>query len=222
MMLGIKAMISGDRRAMTELTVAAAGARALMDFAVAKGAGRKALAQRSGIDPVELKDQDSRIPFAKYVALMRAGKELCQDPALALHYGESVEVSEVSIVGSLGGAVDSMTDAFALMNRYARLMIEVDGEGSGDRFVLEHRPAGPAIHLWIIDTRPNPNDFPELTESVFARMVCTSRRYSGDAHFARAVHFTHPAPAYQAEYDRIFRVPVVFESDRNADRKSVV
>ena len=102
------------------------------------------------------------------------------------------------------------------MNRYARLMIEVDAEGSGDRFVLERRPAGTAIHLWIVDTRPNPNDFPELTESVFARMVCTSRRYSGDAQFARAVHFTHPAPAYHAEYDRIFRVPVVFASDRNA------
>lgn len=201
---------------MTELTVAAAGACALMDFAVAKGAGRMALAERSGIDPVELQDQDGRIPFAKYVALMRSGKQLCQDPALALHYGETVEVSEVSIVGSLGGASESMADAFVLMNRYARLMIEVDAEGSGDRFVLERRPAGPAIHLWIVDTRPNPNDFPELTESVFARMVCTSRRYSGDAQFARAVHFTHAAPTYHAEYDRIFRVPVVFESDRKA------
>jgi|SRR5438270_10073301 len=47
-------------------------------------------------------------------------------------------------------------------------------------------------------------------------MVCTSRRYSGDAQFARAVHFTHAAPTYRAEYDPIFRVPVAFESDRNA------
>jgi AraC-like DNA-binding protein len=30
------------------------------------------------------------------------------------------------------------------------------------------------------------------------------------------VHFTHAAQAYRAEYDRIFGVPVVFESDKNA------
>ncbi len=201
---------------MTELTVNAGGTRALMDFAVAKGASRKALAERSGIDPAELQDQDGRIPFAKYVALMRAGQELCQDPALALHYGEAVEMAEISIVGLLGGASESMADGFALLNRYARLMIDVDTAGSGDRFVLERRPAGPAIQVWMVDTRRNPNDFPELTESAFARMVCTSRRYLGHAQFASAVHFTHRAPAYRAEYDRIFRVPVVFESDRNA------
>src|SRR5215472_16649921 len=75
-------------RTMSEPTVAAGYARGLMELAVSKGASRRVLAQRSGIDPQELQDQDHRIPFAKYVALMEAGKELCHDPALALHFGE--------------------------------------------------------------------------------------------------------------------------------------
>ena len=33
---------------------------------------------------------------------------------------------------------------------------------------------------------------------------------------AKEMHFTHPAPAYRGEYDRIFRTPIVFDSDRNA------
>src|SRR6266542_1291066 len=96
------------------------------------------------------------------------------------------------------------------MNRYARLTVEVDGDG--DRYVLSRNRG----QLWMIDTRKNPNDFPELTESGFARMVCMSHRLLGEKQFVNAVHVTHAAPAYRAEYDRIFRVPVVFESDKNA------
>ncbi|MGI8496725.1 MAG: helix-turn-helix domain-containing protein [Gemmatimonadaceae bacterium] len=34
--------------------------------------------------------------------------------------------------------------------------------------------------------------------------------------FVEAVHVTHLKPAYHAEYDRIFQVPVTFGSDKNA------
>jgi hypothetical protein len=39
---------------------------------------------------------------------------------------------------------------------------------------------------------------------------------SGPQRFIKAVHVTHAAPAHRAEYDRIFQLPVVFQSDRNA------
>ncbi|HEX8921544.1 MAG TPA: AraC family transcriptional regulator [Pyrinomonadaceae bacterium] len=196
---------------MTELTIGAGVARALLELAVAKGASHETLAEQSGIHPAELQDQDNRIPFAKYVALMRAGKELCGDPALALHYGEAVEMDEISIVGLIGRASETIAEAFTQVNRYARLAVEVESAGL-DRFVLT-RSEG---QVWMVDTRQNANDFPELTESIFARMVCTARRMFGEPNFMKAVHVTHPAPTYRAEYERVFRLPVVFESDRNA------
>jgi hypothetical protein len=76
---------------VAELTIAASGVRALLDLAVARGASRRALTDRSRIDPKELEDRDNRIPFSKYVALMKVGQELCNDPALALHFGETVD-----------------------------------------------------------------------------------------------------------------------------------
>ncbi len=197
---------------MPEVTLAAGFARALMDLAVSKGADRKVLAARSAIDPADLQNQDNRIPFAKYVALMRTSKELCNDPALALHFGEAFDPTELSVVGLLGGASATMAEGFAQMNRYARLAVEIDGAETADRYLLK-RTAG---QLWIVDTRPNPNDFPEMTESSFARMVCASRRYFAETQFVKAVHFTHEEPAYRAEYDRIFRVPIVFGTDKNA------
>src|SRR5262249_37171974 len=70
--------------------------------------------------------------------------------------------------------------------------------------------------VWIVDTRANPNDFPELTESAFARMISSGRAVMGDRSYLKAVHVTHREPSYRAEYDRIFRAPVVFQSHRNA------
>jgi len=205
----IKNMTAGIAPRRSEPTIAAGFARALMELAVEKGASRAALAERSGIDPGELEDQDNRIAYAKYVALMRAGQELARDPALALHFGEAFEMAQLSIVGLIGSACETIAGAFAQLNRYGRLIADIDSPG--DRLVLAHENG----QIWLVDTRANPNDFPELTESSFARMVCTSRRF-GDAQLINAVHVTHPEPSYVAEYDRIFQVPVVFASDRNA------
>lgn len=46
--------------------------------------------------------------------------------------------------------------------------------------------------------------------------VSPARRLSPGTEFLKAVHFTHGEPPYRAEYDRIFRIPIVFGSDRNA------
>jgi AraC-like DNA-binding protein len=194
---------------VAELTIAASGVRALLDVAVSRGANGRALLERSQIDASELEDRDNRIPFSKYVALVHAGQELCNDPALALHFGETVGLNEITFTHDIGAS--SLAEAFSLGNRYAPLIVEV-GDESTERFVLT-RIGG---ELWMIDNRRNANAFPELTESGFARIVCTMRRFLQGRPLLKAVHFTFAAPSYRAEYDRIFGVPVIFESDKNA------
>ncbi len=80
------------------------------------------LCARSGVTAEDLRDIDRRIPFAKYVALMRAGQELADDPALALHYGETNDMAQVSVVGLIAYACETMAEAMAQMNRYGRLV----------------------------------------------------------------------------------------------------
>jgi AraC-like DNA-binding protein len=215
MMVGSKDMTDGVKGAEVkrDLTVAASVVRSLMQLAVSRGADQRALEERSRIGRADLEDPDNRVPFGKYVALMRAGQELCNDPALALHFGEDADLSEVSIAHMVG-EVENLADAIAHGNRYARLGVEVEGDGSGERFQLR-RAAG---QLWLIDARRNPNDFPELTESAFARMVCATRRLVGGSQPFKELRVTHAEPAYRAEYERIFRVPVRFGSDRNGLR----
>ena len=212
--LGIKPLDRGVRAvpALPEPTIAAGFVLGLLELAVSKGASRKLLTERSGIDPLELEDQDNRIPFVQFVGLMRAGKELCDDPALALHFGEAFDLSKLSIVGLIAAASETMADALAQVNRYTKLGTDVGDMAASNRLVLT-RERG---QFWLVDTRGNLNDFPELTESSFARTVCDARRALGEKQFIKAVHFTHKAPLYRAEYERIFQLPLIFESDKNA------
>jgi AraC-like DNA-binding protein len=214
MTVRLKDMTAGNERAAgaRQATASAMVVTSLLDFAVARGAERESLARQSRIDLAELRDPDSRVPFARYVSLMRAAQRQCDDPALALHFGEFVDASDVSIAHAMGGA-SGMSEAMTLGNRYAPLAVEVETDGE-DRFQLQ-RDRG---ELWFVDTRRNPNEFPELTESAFARMACTMRKMLNGGQAYTAVHVTHARPDHHAEYERIFQAPVVFSSDRNALR----
>lgn len=165
------------------------------------------------MDPADLCDPDGRVPFERYAALMRAAKSLTGDPALALHYAEHVDFSEISVVGLLTLASETMIEAFDQMNRYGRLAVEVEGVGAGDRFVHSHERDG----YWLTDLRRNPNAFHELTETTFGRMAWGTRQF-GTTPFVLEVQVTHDDPGYADEYARIFRAPVRFGAPRNALR----
>src|ERR1051326_5503824 len=138
-------------------TAGATAVRALMDFAVARGCDRKVLAERSGIDPVDLLDEEGRIPFDRYIALMKAGQESCDDPAFALHFGESDEGAERSLACMMGIFSPTVRESFE-----QRIQNPAPPE-STERYEFTRD----GDDLWIIDTRDI--DFPQAVEASFAR-----------------------------------------------------
>lgn len=197
---------------MVEATVSAGYAKALLGLAASKGADPTALAERSELQIQLLDNPDVRVPFRVFKALMLNAKDLCNDPAFGLHFGEQTSFADMSIVGLICQSAQTMGEAFHQMNRYSRLAIEVDGHDVGNRFELKRI----GDDIWLEDQRRNPNDFPELTESTFARFICETARHFGDAPFARSIHLTYAEPEYRSEYDRIMKVPITFGSNRNA------
>lgn len=196
---------------MAELTVSAGLARGLAEFAAARGASLAALAEQARIPVAALADLDARIPLSSYVALVRAAKMLTGDSALPLHYGGSVDMAEFSVVGMLFKTCETVLEALTQINRYGRLVVEVE-TGEEQRFRMVRRDGA----LWLSDTRRDPNDFPELTEATFARFVCMTRPLVGD--IVQEVHVTHAAPRHQEEYAAYFRTPILFEAQWNAVR----
>jgi AraC-like DNA-binding protein len=201
---------------MANPTIAAGYPRAFLDFAVSRGADRRTLLARSHICPEDLNDQDNRIPLANYLDLLKAGIELCNEPALALLFGEAVTLPDISIVGLMGQSVESVEEGQRL-NRYARLTLDEDDGRTSDQ--LEIIREGDKV--WLKATSAAYVANPLLTESAFARTVCGVRALARSRGltswpYPKAIHFTHEEPSYRAEYDRIFGVPLFFGSHMNA------
>src|SRR6266852_5078922 len=202
---------------MPNPTVAAGYPKALLDFAVSKGADRQMLIERSHICLDDLKDQDNRIPLASYLALLHAGIELCNEPALSLLFGEAVKLQDISIVGLIGVAFDNVESVRRQVNRYTPLGLDADdGTAEPIQFVRENGDD------WMKFNGLVYVDNPLLLESGIARAVCGVRALQqsmpslANVSFPKAIRFTHAEPSYRAEYDRIFGVPLFFESHMNA------
>lgn len=194
-------------------TLAASVAKALADFAEARGANRAQLLMRAGLGESDLANADGRIALARYVALMRTGQVLCGDAALALHFGEAVDPREISITGNIGNATQTVAEGLARINRLAPISADIELNGKAERLTIA-RERG---RTWLVDNRADPNAFPELTEAMFAHITCWTSRFSvPDRPFVKAIQVTHQRPPYHAEYDRVLGVPVAFGAGRNA------
>jgi len=150
--------------------------------------------------------------MSAYVELMHASQELTGEQTIALEFGRTVHMQEFSILGLIFHACETVRDAIVQANRYGQLVIDVD-LGSADRFQWQRKGG----QLWLVDTRPDPNDFPELTEVTIGRFMRLTRPF-WDAPLVQEVHVTHPAPSYADEYVRFFEAPTTFDADWNAMR----
>jgi len=203
---------------MPNPTIAAGYPKAFLEFAVSRGADRVSLLERSHLRVDDLKDPERRTSLTTYIGLMEAGIELCNEPALALLFGEAVRLQDISIVGFLGNTVSDIASGPAMINRYARLTLDPDDGGNADAIELV-REGG---DVWLKSRIEAYMDNPLLTESAFARTVTTVRAMWSSIPalarltFPKAIRFTHKEPGYRAEYDRIFGVPLFFGSNMNA------
>jgi len=192
-----------------EPTIAAGFGSALVDFASARGASVSALLARADATSEDIAHCDARLPVARYVKLLTAAAELCNEPALALKFGEAVRLEDVSIVGLIGSASATMGEGREQLNRFARLIVDAEG-ASPEMLELTRDAEG----VWLELSSPIFSASPMLVEAAFARFVCGVTR-SG-RRFPHAIHFTHAPTNYRDEYDRIFKVPITFSSRRNA------
>jgi AraC-like DNA-binding protein len=203
---------------MPQPTIAAGYPRGLVDFAVSKGADRAQLLARADLDPAALAHQDNRVAVAKYAALFEAAAELTGIAAIALEYGKAVRMQEISIVGLICEACETVLDVPKQLNRYAALVVD---EGRGEPATLM-RGAARDGGIWIEGPSALFTQNPVIAEAEFARLVWNTRVMFANTpefqtiKYPRVVHFMHKAPPYAAEHERIFEAPVVFESSWNA------
>ena len=201
------------QRNRSRQSVAGSMVLGLIDHAAGQGADRAALLAIAGLSG-SAQDRDRRVPLDRYVAMHRLAEQHCGDPALAIHFAENSNFAELSIVGLLGYASETMRDALDQLNRYGRLVTDLAIAGPA-RFVLTEEVDG----LWLTDHRIDDPPFPQLTESTFVRMVTGTHQFGSDPYCSLA-EVTHHDRGQGAELCRALGVPVRFGARRNALRVS--
>lgn len=193
-------------------TVSASVFSRFLAYAANAGAIREKLLDITGVSREALIDPDARIGFDIYQNLVKSSIELASRPTLALEYPFSTGLDTASIVGLIIKSSKSLTDAFTQLNRYAKLMMEIDIMAGQERHpIIVNDDAA-----WILDARPDPNSFYELTEIALGRIIGETRALFPERTFAELVTVTHEEPPYSAEYSRLWQCPIEFGATQNA------
>lgn len=199
---------------MKSPTMAAGFAAALLDYAVEKGAERAALLAASGLSDAALAKQDGRIAVDAYHALIGAAIAATGDGALLMRHNMDSKLEAMSIVGQIVHSSGSMVHSIEQLNRYTRLMSELDAIEGADRFEVSIEND----KVWLIDNLSQPNETPMAIEASFSRFISEFRRSFPEQTFAIELEVTYAPPPYVDAYAELLQIPVRFNGARNALR----
>ena len=183
-----------------------------LDFVVGAGLDASRLLTIAGTTKPNSIDPDERIDFAIYQRLVQASVQISEDPSLPLRYPIETKLDTATIVGLIAETSSSLAQSLREVNRYAKLMMEIDIMSGIERHPIEID----GDKAYFLDMRPNPNTFPELTEIALGRLIFEVEAIFPGEPFANAVTVTHPKPDHGDLYEHYWKCPVQFEAERNA------
>lgn len=198
---------------MPNATIAAGLASAFLDYALAEGASQSDLLSAAQLDIDELADQDHRIPASAYYEMIKKGMHLLDDTSLLLRFVLDTRLETMSIVGQIVHASKSFPHSLEQLNRYRRLMADMQIAYKHDRFEFHREGA----EVWLIDHNLDDRNWMAI-ESSFARFISEFRRSAPEYPFELALDVKYSPPPHADRYNDLFRVPVRFNANRNALR----
>jgi hypothetical protein len=193
-------------------SVSVAYLQGLLDYLERQGIDTAELLGQVQLSPQILAQRDQRIAASTYLELLGHAVQLTGDEQLGLHLGEAVRPGYYGVLGYLIMSCATLADALHRQARYAALvgnLGRVDLLDEPPREGLEAQVA----HSWLPLL---PQQQRQLSEETLAGWVTFGHWISGLDIPPTEVRFQHSAPADTAQYQRIFRCPVLFEQADNA------
>lgn len=175
--------------------------------------------EREGFDPVAvlaaadipvpdpagpgLPPSEVRLPKRKFERLWQAAIDVTGDPAISLRAATLVRPSTLGVIGYLASASESRRNAFELVRDLTPLLwedfecgLESDGEAAFIRFGAGRGGRHSRF----------------TTEYAVGLAIAMSRHLGAARADPLEARFSHRAPGYAGEVERILRLPVRFES----------
>ena len=175
----------------------------LLEYLEQEGFDPRAILEGAGIPRSALEDPRVRLPKGKFEALWRAAIEATGDPAIALRVSTRVKPSTLGVIGYLASASESPRNAFELVRGLTPLLwedfacdLETDEEIAFIRCGAVRQARASRF----------------TTEYAIGLTVTMSRALGATRAGPLEARFSHAAPAWADEYERILRLPVRFDA----------
>ncbi len=175
----------------------------LLEYLENEGFDLTTTLDRVGIPRSALEDTRARFPKGRFEALWQIASEATGDPTLALRVSTMVKPNTLGIIGYLASASESRRNAFELVKGLTPLLwedFECDLESDGE------------VAFIRCGTSSKPHASRFTTEYAVGLTVAMSRVLGAARSDPLEARFSHPAPAYADEYERILRLPVRFDA----------
>ncbi len=182
---------------------------ALLDYAARKNVSTEQLCALINLDPNRLKEYDLLELTAKQLDdLWTNAPQLTQDPLFGLHFGESMQLTALGVVGGLVQTSRTIGEALTHAAAFTSLITDMFGmtvTKTTDQIVIDFLPDDARRKLAPLSFRQQIDLFMAFSLHEVDGLVL--RRI-------RPIQVTYPAEAaQQAEYERVFRCTAIQRGD---------
>jgi AraC-like DNA-binding protein len=184
--------------------------RGIIHGAVKRGANFKQLCGKVGIDPQELTDAEKLLDWEISASAWDYAVEMTQDPMLALHLGEEVNISAFGTLGYLMQSSSTLEEALSLLVKYNNTLSTIF-------YFSVERSAG-ELKFYYDPAPIYPNKYPEsarqAVDALASSFIQAFYFLTGKRIFPLRAEFTFSKRNFQ-EYERILQTNMVFNAERN-------
>ncbi|HZY79960.1 MAG TPA: AraC family transcriptional regulator [Cyclobacteriaceae bacterium] len=179
--------------------------------AAERGASAAGLCRKLGIGMADLNNSEKRTDFETACLSWEHAVKATGDPLLGLHIGESSNPSIMGLLGYLMQNSTTLIDAFRQVCDYGRVatnMFDYSIVEKNDRVILLYSPASTWVRLY-------PNGARQATDQAMAGTLNVFFLLSGRKVSPVEVEMSGPRKKDRAEYERVFRSALRFNSQEN-------
>ena len=186
----------------------AAWAKKVAELLEARGRPSKLILREIGLDPKKVEKPESRIPFAKHVALLEAAATHLDDPCFGLHFGSGVDPLDAGLLGYVAASSATLGATFRNLIAFHRVFTD----GLRTRLEIEDQLAVMTIDVLDPDTRKRQ----QVQEFAAALLVNVSRFVTSRRLTPEWVEFSHNRLGDHGAFEKYFGAPVHFGRRRTA------
>jgi AraC-like DNA-binding protein len=181
----------------------------VIQFASQQGADFQQLLQLAEFPIEQLLKDDFRVEADVYDRVLVAALKATSDPTLGLHMGEHMSLSAAGLIYQIVQTSSTVEEALQYCCDFANLgcrALPFSLRKTKSELILEMKPDP----IWL-ETSPN-----SVFQTIDGSLAFTLREFQNltlQKHLPTAVHIPHGKRQDRMEYERVFRCPVVFDTE---------